>query len=91
MNSTLRALHKRYEGKLGDALLRMGELLVVAAVAGLITMYGGSAKMNGIMDRVCVQLNSIESRIGNIENKIDGHFQNYAIHVPHTSHDKKDK
>jgi hypothetical protein len=91
MSNLTKALQERYTGKLGSVVLRIGELLIVAGIVGAISLYGGSAKMSGIVDRVCIQLNSIEGRIGNIENKIDGHFQNYTIHVPHTFHDKKDK
>jgi hypothetical protein len=79
-----KALHKHYSGKVGDALLRVGELLAVAAVVGIVTLYSGSAKMSGIVDRVCVQLDKIE-------NKLDAHISNYAIHTPHMPHDKSEK
>lgn len=89
MSNLSKALQERYSGKIGSMILRIGELLIVAGIVGAISLYGGSAKMSGIMDRVCIQLNSIEGRIGSIENKIDGHFQNYSIHVPHTSGKQK--
>jgi len=79
-----KALHEHYNGKMGDALLRVGELLVVAAIVGAVTLYSGSAKLDGIVGRVCVQLDTIEK-------KIDTHIQNYSIHVPHAPHDKSEK
>lgn len=84
MSNLKTALREHYSGKFGDALLRVGELLVVAAIVGGITLYSGSAKLDGIVGRVCIQLDTIEK-------KIDTHIQNYSIHVPHAPHDKSEK
>lgn len=84
MSNLGKVLHEHYGGKLGDALLRVGELLVVAAIVGAITLYSGSAKLDGIVGRVCIQLDSIEK-------KMDAHISNYSIHIPHAPHDKSEK
>ncbi len=85
MGGTLKALHEQYDGKMGAAFFRIAECLVIAAIIGVVTLFGTSARMNGVLERVVVQLSSIET-------KLDAHVSNYSIHrVPSAPHTDKAK
>ena len=67
-------------GKLWD----VGKPLIVAAVVGLITMYGTSAKLT-------VRFEMLHEQVRDLTATVNKHIQDYAIHVPHEGHNKSIK
>jgi hypothetical protein len=82
MTSPIKTLREHYSGKISDTVIHVLELLTVAGIVGIITLYGASAEMRGEMNRMCAQLTRIETML-------DKHIQDYSIHVPHLPKSKE--
>ena len=67
-------------GKLWD----IGRTLVIAAIVGLITMYGTVGKLTVKFDMLYAQVSALAG-------VVDSHITNYTIHVPHRATEKSDK
>ncbi len=49
---------------------------LIAVAAGMISMYGTTARINGQIERLCVEVSTLTA-------SINQHLSNYDIHVPH--------
>jgi len=68
---------ERYgNGQRYTTIFRLVELFGVAAVAGIIAMYGAASTMRG-------ELRQLSTQVTEMAASIDRHIQNYNIHVPH--------
>ena len=67
-------------GKLWD----IGKSIIVAAIVGLIVMYGTVGKLTVKFDMLYAQVSSLAG-------VVNGHITNYTIHTPHRATEKSDK
>ncbi len=67
-------------GKLWD----IGKSIIVAAIVGVIVMYGTVGKLT-------VQFDMLKDQVSVITGVLNGHITNYAIHAPHKATEKSEK
>jgi len=63
-------------GKQYKTIFRIIELFGVAAVVGIMSMYGSASAMKGEMKQLSKQVTELATCVNQ-------HIQNYSIHVPH--------
>lgn len=67
-------------GKLWD----IGKAIIIAAIVGLITMYGTVGKLT-------VKFDMLRDQVSVITSVLNGHITEYSIHVPHKATEKSEK